>query len=127
MSESDFDKGIRMRRSVLGSAHVDQAEARKTDFDARFQQYITGSAWGAVWANPTIDLRTRSLLTIALLAAIGHHEELAMHIRATKNTGVSVDEIREALMHVAIYAGIPAANRAFAVAKRALAELEGTN
>lgn len=122
MSNSDFDAGMKMRRRLLGNDYVDQAEAAKTEFDTRFQQYITESAWGAVWSDPTIDLRTRSLLTIALLAALGHEKELALHLRATKQTGVGVEEVREALMHVAVYAGVPAANRAFAVAKKTLAE-----
>lgn len=122
MRRSDFDEGMKMRRRLLGDDYVDQAEAGKTEFDERFQQYITESAWGSVWSDPTIDLRTRSLVTIALLAALGHEKELAMHVRATKQTGVDADEVREALMHVAVYAGVPAANRAFAVAKRALAE-----
>lgn len=122
MRRSDFDEGMKMRRRLLGDEYVDQAEAGKTDFDERFQQYITESAWGSVWSDPAIDLRTRSLVTIALLAALGHENELAMHVRATKQTGVGADEVREALMHVAVYAGVPAANRAFAVAKRALAE-----
>ncbi len=122
LADSDYDAGMSRRRQVLGRNHVAQAEADKTPFDSRFQQYITESAWGAVWSDPTIDLRTRSLLTIALLAALGHEKELAMHVRATGQTGVTAEEVREALMHVAVYAGVPAANRAFAIAKRALAE-----
>jgi len=114
---------MNVRRTVLGDAHVDRAEKNRTAFDGRFQDYITESAWGTVWSDGTIDLRTRSLLTITLLAALGHHEELAMHIRATQNTGVSRTEIREALMHVALYAGVPAANRALAVAKEVFSEL----
>ena len=111
---------MRVRRRVLGDAHVDRAEASKTSFDAAFQSYITESAWGAVWSRPQLDLRTRSLVTIAMLGALGHYEELEMHVNAARNTGVSQEEIAEALLHVAVYAGAPAANRAFAAAKRAL-------
>ncbi len=113
-----------LRRQVLGDRHVDAAEARKTDFDAAFQALITEGAWGSVWARPGLDLRTRSLVTIALLAALGHTEELQMHVRAARNTGAQPSEIKEALLHVAAYAGVPAANRAFAAAKRALASRE---
>lgn len=115
---------MEIRRSVLGNRHVDRAEENKTEFDSRFQDYITESAWGTVWNDESIDLRTRSLLTIAILAALGHHEELAMHIRATRNTGVSSAEVSEALMHVGLYAGVPAANRGFVIAKEVFGELE---
>ncbi len=108
------------RRAVLGDAHVDRAEARKTDFDADFQRFITEGAWGSLWSRPGLTRRERSLLTIALLAALGHDEELALHVRATRNTGASPEDIKEALLHVAVYAGVPAANRAFAVAAKAL-------
>ncbi len=111
---------MRVRRRVLGDAHVDRAEAGKTSFDAAFQRYVTESAWGAVWSRPQLDLRTRSLVTIAILGALGHREELEMHVRAARSTGASREEIAEALLHVAVYAGAPAANRAFAAAKRAL-------
>jgi 4-carboxymuconolactone decarboxylase len=114
---------MKTRRSVLGDAHVDRAEAAKTAFDAPFQALITEAAWGRVWSRPDISKRERSMLTIALLAALGHDEELAMHVRATASTGASPDDIREALLHVAIYAGVPAANRAFKIAKRTLAEM----
>ena len=124
MAGSDFDTGMKTRQRLLGSDYVARAEANKTTFDARFQKYITESAWGAVWSDPTIDIRTRSLITIALLAALGHENELAMHVLATRETGATAEEVREALMHVAVYAGVPAANRAFAVAKRSLAEIE---
>lgn len=118
-----YEKGEATRRAVLGDAHVDRAAANATPFDAAFQRHITARAWGDVWSDPQLDRRTRSLLTIALLAALGHHDELAMHIRATRNTGATPEDIREALMHVAVYAGVPAANRAFAVAKKTLAEM----
>ncbi len=124
MSEDRYKTGMEVRRAVLGDAHVDRAEANKTEFDEDFQRFITEGAWGSVWSRPGLDRRTRSLLTITLLAALGHEKELAMHVRAVRNTGVSPDEIKEALMHVAVYAGVPAANRAFAVAKATLAELE---
>ena len=109
-----------VRRAVLGDAHVDGAEARKTDFDADFQHYITESAWGAVWTRKGLTKRERSLITLALLAAKGHWEEFAMHVRATANTGASPADIKEMLFHVAIYAGVPAANRAIAIAKETL-------
>lgn len=122
MSESRYDEGMRVRRAVLGDAHVDRATASATAFDAPFQQFITETAWGSVWASDAIDRRTRSLITIAILAALGRQEELALHLRATANTGATPDEIREALMHVAVYAGVPAANSAIALAKTVLAE-----
>jgi 4-carboxymuconolactone decarboxylase len=115
---------MQTRRSVLGDAHVDRAEAAKTAFDEPFQALITEAAWGRVWSRPHLSRRERSMLTIALLAALGHDEELAMHVRATARTGATPDDIREALLHVAIYAGVPAANRGFKVAKRALAEMQ---
>ena len=115
--------GDRVRREVLGDAHVDRAEAGATEFDAIFQRYIADSAWGAVWSRSQLDRRTRSLVTIALLGALGHYDELEMHVKAARNTGAAAEEIAEALLHVAVYAGVPAANRAFAAAKRALQEL----
>ena len=120
MDDSRYDEGMRVRREVLGDAHVDRAQARQTSFDADFQRFITESAWGAVWARPDLDRRTRSLITIAVLAALGRSEELALHLRASQNTGATPQEIAEALLHVAIYAGIPAANTAFAIAKAEL-------
>jgi len=114
--------GLQTRRAVLGEAHVDRASAAITDLDRDFQTLITEGAWGTVWHDDTVTARERSMMTIALLAAMGHTDELAMHIRATRNTGASADDIREALMHVAIYAGVPAANTAFKIAKQVLAE-----
>jgi 4-carboxymuconolactone decarboxylase len=114
------------RRRVLGDAHVDRAETGKTDFDAAFQTLIVEAAWGHVWSRPTLSPRERSIVTIALLAALGHDEELAMHVRATGKTGATADDIAEALLHVAIYAGAPAANRAFRVAKDVLKDREST-
>jgi 4-carboxymuconolactone decarboxylase len=105
-----------MRRRVLGDDHVDRALAATTDLDRGFQEWITESVWGGVWARPGLDLKTRSLLTIVILGAL-NHEELELHLRAARNTGVTRDEVAEALLHVAVYAGVPAANRAFKVAK----------
>lgn len=116
--------GEKVRREVLGDAHVDRSQARATEFDAAFQRYITEAAWGSVWSRPQLDRRTRSLVTIALLGALGHYDELEMHVRAARNTGAEPAEIAEALLHVAVYAGVPAANQAFAAAKRALRDCE---
>lgn len=118
--DSRYETGMATRRSVLGDAHVDRASENMTDFDIPFQTMITEGAWGTVWSGDALTKRERSIVTIALLAALGHEEELAMHVRATANTGASAEDIREALMHVAIYAGVPAANTAIKVAKEAL-------
>ncbi len=117
-------QGMQIRRSVLGNAHVDRAEANKTDFDADFQRMITEFAWGTVWAGTEIDRPTRHMITIAILAALGKEHELTLHLRATQNTGVTSQQIKAALHQVAVYAGIPAANTAFAIAKRVLADRE---
>lgn len=119
-----FDTGMTTRRRVLGDAHVDRAEATKTEFDAPFQQLITESAWGRVWSRDTITPRERSMLTIALLAGLGNDHELAMHIRATANTGATPSDVMEALLHVAIYAGVPRANHAMKIAKETFAAME---
>ena len=119
-----YQKGMQVRRSVLGDAHVDRAEAAKTDFDLPFQTLITESAWGNVWADETITQRERSMLTLALLAATGNFEEIPMHIRSTANTGASKDDIMQAFLHVAIYAGVPKANHAIKLAKQTFAEME---
>jgi 4-carboxymuconolactone decarboxylase len=118
-----YDEGMKIRRKVLGDAHVDAAEARRSDFDAAFQTLITEGAWGSVWARQTISLRERSMLTIALLAAGGNFDEIPMHIRATANTGASPGDVLEALLHVAVYAGVPKANRAIATARETYAEM----
>ena len=123
MTDDRFTTGMRTRRMVLGDAHVDRAEAGKTAFDADFQRLITEAAWGSVWARPGWTLRERSMVTIALLAALGHDDEVAMHVRATRNTGATAADLREAMLHVAIYAGVPAANRAIRVIKATLAEI----
>src|SRR2546430_16833195 len=120
MTESRFDIGMKVRKEVLGSEHVERTLARTTELDADFQRFITETAWGSLWARPDLDRRTRSLVTIAILAALGR-EELALHLRASRNTGTTPEEVAEVLLHVAVYAGVPAANAAFAVAK---AELE---
>tara|TARA_R110002020_G_scaffold32448_2_gene99821 strand:+ start:2427 stop:2816 length:390 start_codon:yes stop_codon:yes gene_type:complete len=117
-----FDRGMATRRAVLGNGHVDGATARTTGFDQDFQTFITEGAWGSVWSRPGLTKRERSLITLALLAALGHDEEVAMHVRATVNTGATPDDIKEALLHVAVYAGVPAANRAFRITKDELAK-----
>lgn len=122
MADDRFEQGMNVRRQVLGNPHVDRAEANKTAFDADFQRFITETAWGSVWARPGLDRKTRHLLTIAMLAALGRENELALHIRATENTGVTPDELKEVFLQVAVYAGVPAANSAFAVAKKVYEE-----
>lgn len=124
MSDDLFDKGMAVRKAVLGAEYVARAEANKTEFDADWQHYVTEHAWGTVWTRPGLEKSTRSMLTIAMLAALGRHEELGAHIRATRNTGVSRDEVKEVLLQVAVYAGAPAANAAFAIAKRIYKEME---
>ncbi len=119
------DRGMQVRRAVLGDAHVDRTEAAKTGFDTPFQDMITESAWGTVWARDTITLRERSMLTIALLAATGNFDEIPMHIRATANTGASETDVMEALLHVAVYAGVPKANHAIKLAKATFDEMKG--
>jgi 4-carboxymuconolactone decarboxylase len=125
MANEKYERGMRLRRAVLGDAHVDRARANTTEFDADFQQFITESAWGTVWAREGLDRKTRHMLTLALLAALGKEKELAMHVRAARNTGVTPDEIKEIFLHVAVYAGVPAANAAFAIAKEVFAENAG--
>ncbi len=122
-----FDKGMEVRRRVLGDAHVDRAEAAKTPLDEPFQQLITEGAWGTVWASDGITLRERSMLTLALLAATGNFDEIPMHIRATARTGASKQDVLEAFQHVAIYAGVPRANHALKLAKQTYAEMEENN
>ena len=117
MSEAEYDLGMKVRKEVMGSEHVERTLARTTEFDADFQRFITEMAWGSVWARPDLDRRTRSLVTIAILAALGR-EELALHLHASSNIGVDPREIAEVLLHVAVYAGVPAANSAFSMAKK---------
>ena len=123
MSER-FERGMRIRREVLGDAHVDRAEAEKTEFDLPFQSLITEAAWGTVWASDGLPARERSMLTLALLAALGNFEEIPMHIRATARTGASKKDVLEVFQHVAIYAGVPRANHALKLAKQTYAEME---
>jgi 3-oxoadipate enol-lactonase/4-carboxymuconolactone decarboxylase len=117
------DRGMRVRREVLGDDHVDAAIARTTDFTAAFQDLITRYAWGEIWTRPGLDRRMRSAITLTALVALGHHEELRMHIRAALRNGLTVDEIKEVLLQSAIYCGVPAANSAFAIAQSVLADL----
>ena len=128
MSE-DLERGFGIRREVLGDEHVDRAIERTTDFTADFQELITRYAWGEIWARPGLDRRTRSLLTLGMLVALGREEELAMHVRAARRIGVTPDEIKEVFLHSAIYCGVPAANGAFKIAQEVLdeAEAEGTS
>lgn len=123
MDDRNFEQGMKVRRAVLGEEHVNRSEAQSTPFDSDFQRFITETAWGSVWTRPGLDYKTRHMITLALLAALGKEHELALHIRATRNTGVTHDELKEVFMQVAVYAGVPAANTAFSVAKRVYAEL----
>ncbi|MEP1355579.1 MAG: 4-carboxymuconolactone decarboxylase [Tateyamaria sp.] len=124
MDNSKFDTGMKTRRAVLGDAHVDRAEASKTDFDTPFQTLITEGAWGTIWSSNAISLRERSMITLALLAATKNFDEIPMHIRATAQTGATKQDVIEAFQHVAIYAGVPAANHAIKLAKQTYAEME---
>ncbi len=121
--DNHSERGRITRRAVLGDDYVDRAEANTTDFDADFQRFITESAWGSVWSRPNLDHRTRHLLTLAMLAALGHEREFELHLRATRHTGVTPDDVKEMLLQVAVYAGVPAANTAFAIAKRVYKEM----
>ena len=120
-----YDDGMAVRREVLGDEHVDRATAGATDLTRDFQQLITEYAWGAVWTRAALDRRTRSLITITALVALGHHEELALHLRGALRNGASVEEIKETLLHSAVYCGVPAANTAFRIAQQAIAEIDG--
>jgi 4-carboxymuconolactone decarboxylase len=122
MNDAAYDRGMRIRREVLGDEHVDAAVERTTGFTADFQDLITRYAWGEVWNRPGLDRRTRSCITLTALVALGRLEELEMHVRAALRNGLTADEVKEVLLHSAIYCGVPAANAAFAVAQRALAE-----
>jgi 4-carboxymuconolactone decarboxylase len=117
-----YDAGMEVRREVLGDAHVDRAVAGTTPFTEDFQKFITNYAWGSVWTRDGLDRRTRSAITLALLAALGHREELGMHVRAALRNGLTAPEIGEVLLHTAVYAGVPAANSAFARAQEVLRE-----
>lgn len=115
------------RRSVLGDDYVDHAESVKTEFDSDFQDFITRNVWGSVWSRPGLTKRERSLVTIALLTAMGHFEELTFHLRASRNTGASPEEVKEVLLHTAVYAGVPAANHAFKIAKKVFENETGSS
>ena len=121
------ERGMAVRRAVLGDAHVDRAEAAKTDFDAPFQAMIAEGAWGTLWADDAIPRRERSMLTLAVLAATGSFEEIPMHVRATANTGASREDILQAFLHVAVYAGVPKANHAIKLAKQTFAEMDAAS
>src|SRR4051812_17269098 len=121
---SKYDDGMEVRREVLGADHVDGATAGATDFTRDFQELITEYAWGGIWTRPGLDRRSRSLVTLTALVARGHHEELAMHVRAARTNGLTVEEIKEVLLQTAIYCGVPDANTAFRIAQRVLAETD---
>lgn len=116
------DQGMAVRRAVLGDAHVDRASATTTDLTADWQDFITRVAWGDIWSRPGLDRRSRSVAVLSSLIAHGHHEELAMHLRAARRNGLSVDEIREVILQSAVYSGVPAANTAFRIATTVFAE-----
>lgn len=119
-----FDDGMQVRRAVLGNAHVDRAEANRTELTTEFQDLITRYAWGEIWTRPGLARHTRSLMTICMMVALGREEELKLHLRAASNNGVTRDEIKEALLQTAIYCGVPAANSAFAVAQKVFSEMD---
>ncbi len=121
--DDKYKEGLAVRTEVLGEAYVQRAFENATAFDKDFQEFVTRNAWGAVWTRPGLERKTRSLLTIAILATLRAHEELGLHIRATRNTGASIDEVREVLMQVGVYAGMPAAVSAMRVAKAAFEEM----
>ena len=121
--DTRYADGLAVRRAVLGEAHVARASANITTFDADFQRFITEGAWGSVWSRPHFSRRERSVVTLALLAALGHHEEVALHVRATANTGATPEDVAEAMLHVAVYAGVPAANSAIKIVKQTYAAM----
>ncbi len=120
MADPLYDAGMEVRREVLGDEHVDAAIERTTDFTAPFQEFITRYAWGSVWTRDGLDRRSRSIITLAVLCALGREHEIAMHVRAALRNGLEPAEIAEVLLHTAVYAGVPAANRAFAIADETL-------
>ena len=122
MTDDAYDRGMKVRREVLGDEHVDRATANATELTRDFQEFITRYAWGDIWSRPGLDLRTRSCITMTALIAVGRFDELAMHIRGARRNGLSPDEISEVLLHSAIYCGVPAANSAFHVFQRVLDE-----
>ena len=124
MSDDSLEIGMGVRREVLGAAHVDRAIAATTAFTRDFQEYITENVWGDIWSRPGLDRKTRSMLTIALMAALGRHEEFQLHIRATANTGVTREEVSEILLQVGAYAGVPTANSAYKLAADVYATMD---
>jgi 4-carboxymuconolactone decarboxylase len=122
MTDDPYDAGMRARREVLGDAHVDRAQARTSEFTAPFQEFITRYAWGSVWTREGLDRRTRSAMTLAILTALGRENEIPLHVRGALRNGLTAEEIGEVLLHTAVYAGVPAANAAFAIAERVLRE-----
>jgi 4-carboxymuconolactone decarboxylase len=122
-----YETGMAVRRAVLGDEHVDRAIAAATPFTAPFQDYITRNVWGDIWTRPGLDRATRSVITLSVLTALGHEQELAMHLRAARRNGLTAEQIGEVLLQVGAYAGVPAANRAFAVAQRVLAETDSAD
>jgi len=124
LSNDRYERGMTVRKAVLGTDHVTRAEANKTEFDADFQRFITESVWGDVWSRSGLELKTRQMITMAILATLGRQEELGAHVRATRYTGVTRDEVKEILLQVAVYAGAPAANSAYALAKRVYKEMD---
>jgi 4-carboxymuconolactone decarboxylase len=125
LTDEQRERGFEVRREVLGDEHVDRAIANTTDFTAAFQDLITRYAWGEIWSRPGLDRRTRSCITLTALTALNHHEELAMHVRAALGNGLTPAEIEEVLLQAAIYCGVPAANRAFAIAQKVIDEEGG--
>jgi 4-carboxymuconolactone decarboxylase len=122
MTDDPYEAGMRIRREVLGDDHVDRAAENTTEFTAAFQDFITRYAWGSVWTREGLDRRTRSAITLAILTALGRENELALHVRAARTNGLTPEEISEVLLHTAVYAGVPAANAAFAIAQRVLGD-----
>ena len=122
MTDDTYDTGMKARREILGDAHVDRAIEGTTEFTADFQDFITRYAWGSVWTRDGLDRRTRSCITLAVLTALGREQEIALHVRAARTNGLTPEEISEVLLHTAVYAGVPAANAAYAIAQRVLAE-----
>jgi 4-carboxymuconolactone decarboxylase len=120
MTDGSYERGMAVRRAVLGDAHVDRAEAKRSPLTSDFQDYITRCAWGEVWTRPGLDRRTRSCITVAMLVALNRTEELAMHLRGALRNGVTVDELKEVLLQTAVYCGVPAANTAFRIAAEVL-------
>jgi 4-carboxymuconolactone decarboxylase len=122
VSDETYERGMKVRREVLGDAHVDRSTEGATPFTADFQEFITKVAWGEIWSRPGLDRKTRSCITLAVLVALGREHELPLHVRAALRNGLTPDEIKEVLLHTAVYAGVPAANSAFTIAQQVLEE-----